>query len=79
MCIVFFLGGGVETGFLCVAPAGTHSVDQAGLELSDPPAFASQAVGLTVCVITSRSWFPSINLSEQPSLIPHWLLFHQTC
>jgi hypothetical protein len=27
---------------------GTHSVDQAGLELRNPPAFASQVLGLKV-------------------------------
>jgi hypothetical protein len=36
--------------FLCVALAalGTHSVDQAGLELRDPPASASGVLGLKV-------------------------------
>ena len=28
---------------------GTHSVDQAGLELGNPPASASQVLGLKVC------------------------------
>jgi hypothetical protein len=28
---------------------GTHSVDQAGLELRNPPASASQVLGLKVC------------------------------
>ncbi|GAB1286772.1 Tau-tubulin kinase 2 [Apodemus speciosus] len=38
------------TGFPCVALAcpGTHSVDQAGLELRNPPASASQVLGLKV-------------------------------
>jgi hypothetical protein len=31
---------------------GTHSVDQAGLELRNPPASASQVLGLKVCVTT---------------------------
>jgi hypothetical protein len=31
---------------------GTHSVDQAGLELRDPPASASQVLGLKVCATT---------------------------
>jgi hypothetical protein len=31
---------------------GTHSVDQAGLELRNPPASASQVLGLKVCAIT---------------------------
>jgi hypothetical protein len=32
--------------------SGTHSVDQAGLELRDPPASASQVLGLKVCATT---------------------------
>jgi hypothetical protein len=40
----------VETGFLCSsAYLGTPSVDQAGLELRNPPASASQVLGLKVC------------------------------
>jgi hypothetical protein len=31
---------------------GAHSVDQAGLELRNPPASASQVLGLKVCAIT---------------------------
>jgi hypothetical protein len=31
---------------------GTHSVDQAGLELRNPPASASQVLGLKVCATT---------------------------
>jgi hypothetical protein len=30
---------------------GTHPIDQAGLELRNPPAFASQVLGLTVGAI----------------------------
>jgi hypothetical protein len=33
---------------------GTHSVDQAGLELRNLPAFASQVLGLKVCANTAR-------------------------
>jgi hypothetical protein len=33
---------------------GTHSVDQAGLELGNPPASASQVQGLKVCATTVR-------------------------
>jgi hypothetical protein len=29
---------------------GTHSVDQAGLELRNPPASASQVLGLKACI-----------------------------
>ena len=31
---------------------GTHSVDQAGLELRNPPASASKVLGLKVCATT---------------------------
>jgi hypothetical protein len=34
---------------------GTHSVDQAGLELINPPASASQVLGLKACATTSGS------------------------
>jgi hypothetical protein len=33
---------------------GTHSVDQAGLELRNPPASASQVMGLKACATTAR-------------------------
>jgi hypothetical protein len=33
---------------------GTHSVDQAGLKLRNPPASASQALGLKECATTAR-------------------------
>jgi hypothetical protein len=33
---------------------GTHSVDQAGLELRNPPASASQVLGLKVYTTTAR-------------------------
>jgi hypothetical protein len=33
---------------------GTHFVDQAGLELRNPPASASQVLGLKVCATTAR-------------------------
>jgi hypothetical protein len=50
----FFLVWFFETEFLCVAPGclGTHSVDQAGLELRNPSASASQVLGLKVCATT---------------------------
>jgi hypothetical protein len=42
-----------ETGFLC-SPGypGTHSVDQAGLELRNPPASAFEVLGLKACATT---------------------------
>jgi hypothetical protein len=52
----FFLGGeGVETGFLCIVLAVLELtfVDQAGLELRNPPASASQVLGLKACTTTA--------------------------
>jgi hypothetical protein len=37
--------------------AGTHSVNQAGLKLNDPPASASQVLGLKVCTTSTGSEF----------------------
>jgi hypothetical protein len=41
---------------------GTHSVDQAGLELRNLPASASQVLELEVCATTAR---PTLNLIEE--------------
>jgi hypothetical protein len=48
-----------ETGFLCISPGfpGTHSVDQAGLELRNLPASASRVLGLKACATTARLCF----------------------
>jgi hypothetical protein len=52
----FFEGQGVGVGgrvSLCSSGCpGTHSVDQAGLELRNPPASASQVLGLKVDATT---------------------------
>jgi hypothetical protein len=55
---LFFLFLFFETGFL-YSPGcpGTHFVDQAGLELRNPPASASWVLGLKVCTITPGWWF----------------------
>jgi hypothetical protein len=66
----FFLGGGLVgwlvgwlVGFqdkvsLCSPGCpGTHSVDQAGLELRNLPASASQVLGLKACATTTRLLF----------------------
>jgi hypothetical protein len=45
---------------------GTHSVDQAGLELRNPPASASQVLGLKACATTPR-WGGGTFLIEVPS------------
>jgi hypothetical protein len=34
-------------------PGGTHSVDQTGLELRNPPASVSQVLGLKACATTA--------------------------
>jgi hypothetical protein len=49
VCFLFF-----ETEFLCSPGCpGTHSVDQAGLELRNSPASASQVLGLKACATTT--------------------------
>ena len=58
-CFVFVF---FETGFLCSSGCpGTHSVDQADLELRNSPASASQVLGLKACATT-----PGYNLSLIP-------------
>jgi hypothetical protein len=45
-----------ETGFLCIALAVLGlTLDQAGLELRNPPASASQVLGLKACATTPGS------------------------
>jgi hypothetical protein len=39
---------------------GTHFVDQAGLELRNPPASASQVLGLKACTTTARQLTESL-------------------
>jgi hypothetical protein len=44
-----------KTGLLCVALAVLElTLDQAGFELRNPPAFASQVLGLKVCATTKK-------------------------
>jgi hypothetical protein len=45
-----------ETEFIALAVRcpGTHSVDQAGLELRNPPASASRVLGFKACATTAR-------------------------
>jgi hypothetical protein len=54
-CFVLFF----ETAFLCVALSGDNSVDQAGLELRNPPASASQVLGLKACATTAQLFLNS--------------------
>jgi hypothetical protein len=47
-----------QTGFLCSPGCpGTHFVDQAGLELRNPPASASQVLGLKACTTMPGTFF----------------------
>jgi hypothetical protein len=48
----FFFFGFSRQGFS--GCPGTHSVDQAGLELRNPPASASQVLGLKACATTAQ-------------------------
>jgi hypothetical protein len=58
-CFLFCFGFWFfKTGFLCIASPGcpgTHSIHQAGLKLRDPPASASQVLGLKACATTPSS------------------------
>jgi hypothetical protein len=49
---------------------GTHFVDQAGLELRNPPASASQVLGLTVSATTARLQY-TINPKKAMSKSDH--------
>jgi hypothetical protein len=53
-CLVFR-----DRAFLCSPGCpGTHSVDQAVLELRNPPASISQVLGLNACATTARQEMP---------------------
>ena len=54
MVVDFFGGVRFETGFFCVALAILEPIDQAGLELGNPPASASHVLGLKVCATTAQ-------------------------
>jgi hypothetical protein len=53
-CFVFFLVFRDRVSLCSPGCPGTHSVDQAGLELRNPPAFSSQVLGLKECATTSQ-------------------------
>jgi hypothetical protein len=54
-------GGVVQDRVSLYSPScpGTHSVDQAGLELRNPPASASRVLGIKVCATTPGWHLPS--------------------
>jgi hypothetical protein len=72
--LLVFWGVGVRDRVTLCSPgySGTHFVDQAGLELRNPPASASasQVLGLKACATT-----PSVHLLVliKPNSIFHWL------
>jgi hypothetical protein len=69
----FFFGGGLFVCFVLfcfvlfcfvletLCSPGTHSEDQAGLELWNPPASASQVLGLQACATTARPTVSFLN------------------
>jgi hypothetical protein len=61
----------LKTEFLCVAPGcpGTHFVDQAGLELRNPPASASRVLGLKVSATTPGPVVPSFKITLEPGMV----------
>jgi hypothetical protein len=55
MCIIYLFLIFRDRVSLCSPGCpGTHSVDQAGLELRNPPASAYQVLGLKACTTTAR-------------------------
>jgi hypothetical protein len=52
VCFFFFLVFRDRVSLCSPGYPGTHSVDQAGLELRNPPASASRVLGLKVCDTT---------------------------
>jgi hypothetical protein len=53
LMIFFNLFLGVGVGAYIPGCPGTHSVDQTGLELRNPPVSAFQVLGLKVCATTT--------------------------
>jgi hypothetical protein len=51
---VFFLFFRDRVSLCSPGCPGTHSVDQAGLELRNPPASASRVLGLKACATTAQ-------------------------
>jgi hypothetical protein len=68
-------GGGFETGFLCIALAVLDFVDQAGLELRNPPASASRVLGLKACATTPGSSTVVLDERESPCLSKLFIFF----
>jgi hypothetical protein len=59
--------------FLCIPDCpGTHFVDQAGLELRNPPASASQVLGLKACITTPEMRPKILELESRTSQGSGW-------
>jgi hypothetical protein len=74
LCSLLFWRGDFRDRVSLYSPGcpGSHSVDQAGLELRNPPASASQVLGLKVCATTAwHSLFSSILTLSKPLLTPN--------
>jgi hypothetical protein len=56
--IIFFLVFRDRVSLCSPGCPGTHCVDQAGLELRNPPASASRVLGLKACATTARPQSP---------------------
>jgi hypothetical protein len=55
---------------------GTHFVDQAGLKFRNPPASASQVLGLKACVtVPSSGWYSSCEILDV-LFFNRWIVFH---
>jgi hypothetical protein len=50
---------------------GTHFVDQAGLKLRNPPASASQVLGLEACTTTPDPYLLKEKKVNEIKLLPH--------
>jgi hypothetical protein len=57
----------------------THSVDQAGLELRNPPASASQVLGLKACTTTPSFTHTFYNKLILPQVRPWWKITLVCC
>jgi hypothetical protein len=53
-CFVFFFVFQGRVSLYSPGCPGTHSVHQAGIELRNPPASASQVLGLKACTTTAQ-------------------------
>jgi hypothetical protein len=55
--VLFFVFFRDRVSLCSLGCPGTHFVDQAGLDLRDPPASASQVLGLKVCATMPFGFF----------------------